>query len=237
MKTRSIRTAAVFGLAAGLAALAGCKSGAPKPRDEQVTRSLASSFGFSGRRLAIDLGQTGPVRLRASYSRLDGPYLMIVEEPNRVQAIDRNDLMPAWVYDGLPGDPDVRPHVVGQFAPAPPPVSPTLGFARAGGPPSQLKGHDRLALPRMRQEQRQGLVAPVGAEVPQIGTREGDPDQGRAEPPRRHDLEGEETERGGYGGGHVWLRGGRGSGGCGQPTFLAFSMASARLSRSGVHLS
>lgn len=104
MKTRSIRTAALVGLAAGCAAFAGCKSGPPKARDEVVSRSLATSFGFSGRKLAIDLGQTGPVRLRASSARLDGPYLVLVEEPNRVQAIDRNDLMPAWVYDGLPGD-------------------------------------------------------------------------------------------------------------------------------------
>ncbi len=37
------------------------------------------------------------------------------------------------------------------------------------------------------------------------GPREGDPDQRRPEPPRPHDLEGEEAERGGYGGSHVRL--------------------------------
>src|SRR5690606_4407317 len=83
-----------------------------------------------------------------------------------------------------------RPDVVGEFAPGLPPVV------------APVEWHHRFAPARGRQEQRQGLVTSVGAELREVRPREADPDHGRAEPPRPYDLEGEETERGGYGSGH-----------------------------------
>jgi outer membrane protein assembly factor BamB len=105
MKARSIRTATLAVLVAVATAFASCRgTGSSKTRDMKVTDALGQSFGFSGRKLAVDLGQAGPVQLRAGAARLDGPYLLLVEEPNRLHAVDRNDLIPEWVYDGLPGD-------------------------------------------------------------------------------------------------------------------------------------
>jgi outer membrane protein assembly factor BamB len=104
MQTGSIRTAALAGLVAGAAVLSGCRSTPPKARDVRTSEAMREAFGFTGRRLAVDLGQAGPVRLDPAASRLDGPYLLLVEEPNRLHAVDRNDMMPEWVYDGLPGD-------------------------------------------------------------------------------------------------------------------------------------
>jgi hypothetical protein len=84
-----------------------------------------------------------------------------------------------------------RPYVVGEFTPRLPPAV------------AQLIGDGWLALPGVGEEEGQRLVASLGEEVPQVVPGEGDADQGRAEPPRPYDLQGEETERGGHGRSHV----------------------------------
>lgn len=117
-----------------------------------------------------------------------------------------------------------RHPVAGRGVPTPPPP---VGVA-----PERC---DRPAPARMRQERRQGSAGSPGAEAPRPGAGEGDPGRGRAGPPRPYGPEGGGTERGGRGGGHVRLPGERT--GNGQLTFLAFSMASARFSTSGTHLS
>ncbi len=120
---------------------------------------------------------------------------------------------------GASGPGERHPVAVREVPPAPPPV---------GVAPER---YGRLAPARTR---RQGLVVSLGAEVPWPGAGGGDPGRGRAEPPRPYGPEGGGTERGGHGG-HVRLPG-EGAGN-GQLTFLAFSMASARFSTSGTHLS
>ena len=105
MKTGSLHAVAVLcGLALAAASSPGCASRPTGPRDEALEKSLEGSFGFTGRKLAVDLGQYDRVSLAASASRLDGGFLLLVESPNRVQALDRESLMPEWAYHALPGD-------------------------------------------------------------------------------------------------------------------------------------
>jgi outer membrane protein assembly factor BamB len=104
MKTGSLRTVAVLcGLALAAAGSAGCASRARTTRDNALLGRIESSFGFSGRKLALELGQAAPVQLRSEASRLDEGFLLLLAEPNHVEAFDRNDLSPAWVYSSLPG--------------------------------------------------------------------------------------------------------------------------------------
>ncbi len=105
MKTGSLRTiAAVFGLTVAVSAVLGCASRSKMGRDEALQKDIAASFGFSGRRLAVDLGQAAPVRLDAAKTLLQGDLLILVNEPNRVEVLHRDTLMAEWAYHSLPGD-------------------------------------------------------------------------------------------------------------------------------------
>ncbi len=104
MNTGLLRVAgACLGLAVLTAAVPGCASRPSKPRDEALAAALKQGFGFTGRKLAVHLGERERVRLDASASRLQGGLLVLLEEPNRIQSLDRDDLMAAWGYHGLPG--------------------------------------------------------------------------------------------------------------------------------------
>lgn len=105
MKTGSLRTIAVgFGLALAASAAAGCRSGPGVSRDVSLHKGIETNFGFSGRKLAVDLGQSGPVRLAAGASLLQGDFLILVSAPNQIQALDRETLMAEWSYQSLPGE-------------------------------------------------------------------------------------------------------------------------------------
>jgi hypothetical protein len=104
MKPGSLRTVAVaLGLAAVSAAVPACASRPKKDRDVRLAATLKEKFGFTGRRLAVDLGQSARTRLDPAQTQLEGAFLVLREEPNRVQTLDRDDLMPAWAYHALPG--------------------------------------------------------------------------------------------------------------------------------------
>jgi outer membrane protein assembly factor BamB len=104
MKTGSLRTiAAVLGLATAVASDLGCASRPREGRDETLQRNIETNFGFTGRKLAVDLGQAGPVQLRASETRLQGDLLVLVAEPNHIEVLNRDTLMAEWAYHSLPG--------------------------------------------------------------------------------------------------------------------------------------
>lgn len=105
MKTGSLRAVAVgLGLAVAATAVAGCASRPKGHRDEVLEKNLETSLGFSGRRLAVDLGQSGPVRLMADRTLLQGEFLVLQSEPNQIQALNRETLNADWAYHALPGD-------------------------------------------------------------------------------------------------------------------------------------
>ncbi len=102
MKTGSLRTVAVA-CAAVLAAstVLGCASRPKTPRDVAFRAAADRGLGFQGRALIVDMGQNGPVRLRADGVRLDGEFLFLVEENHRLDALGRDDLRMEWSYDAL----------------------------------------------------------------------------------------------------------------------------------------
>jgi hypothetical protein len=104
MKTRSVRwLAACCGLLLTGAAVAGCRSRpAPVPRDEALEGSLEVDLGFRGRKLAVDFSQKARVDFVAKSTRLMGDYLVLLEEPNRIDVLDRDTLMMDWTYHALP---------------------------------------------------------------------------------------------------------------------------------------
>lgn len=96
--------------------------------------------------------------------------------------------------------PHHRPYVLGQRLPF-----------RVPGPVLAL-GHHGLALPGVRQEDRQALVAAPGAEPLGPGPAQGDPEHRGAEPPDPQDGQVEEPERGDMGHGGSRQRGSSGTG-------------------------
>jgi outer membrane protein assembly factor BamB len=114
MKTGSLHTVAVrlgavscgIALAASAAAVStvmGCAS-APSPhRDASLEKALQADLGFSGRELAVDLAQAGNVDLIPTATRLQGDFLVLVEVPNRIEALNRDSLNADWAYHSLPG--------------------------------------------------------------------------------------------------------------------------------------
>lgn len=104
MKTGSLcTTAAVLGLTMAAFSGLGCASGPRAPRDESLRKGIETTFGFSGRPLAVDLGQSGPVRLEASATRLMGDFLVLISAPNRIEVLNRDTLQADWAYHALPG--------------------------------------------------------------------------------------------------------------------------------------
>jgi len=105
MMTGSLRVVAVgFGLALAAAASSGCASGPRLARDESLQKGIETNFGFTGRKIAVDLRQAGPVELDASASILQGDFLLLFSGRNHVEALDRETLMADWVYQSLPGE-------------------------------------------------------------------------------------------------------------------------------------
>jgi outer membrane protein assembly factor BamB len=104
MKTGSLRTVAVLcGLALAVAASGGCASRQRSTRDGALLDRLESNFGFSGRKLAVDLGQVAPIHLDSGASRLEDGLLLLLADPNHLEALDRDTLMAEWAYHSLPG--------------------------------------------------------------------------------------------------------------------------------------
>jgi hypothetical protein len=104
MLTGSLRTvAACCGLALAAASLSACRSRPGPGREVDLRNGLRDSFGFTGRMVAVDMGETGPIELIAPSSRLDGDLLLLLDSENGVHAIDRRELLAAWIYRGFPG--------------------------------------------------------------------------------------------------------------------------------------
>ena len=102
MKTGSRRTvAAACGLAFAMAALSGCRSDEGPGREVDLRNDLNASFGFSGKVIAVDLGQSGPMTLVADASRLHGDILLLRDEGNVLHAIDRANIFHRWIYTGF----------------------------------------------------------------------------------------------------------------------------------------